>query len=362
MIKINLQLFSEKTEKPTPKRRREARKEGQVVQSRELTSVVILFCCFIGLKLLIEVIGKKLSNFAVNIFNEIKDADSYLNINNLIPNGLNIVATFAYVALPILGIAFISALVINYIQIGFLFTSKTLQLKFDRLNPVEGLKRIFSKRSLMDLFKSVIKVILAVYVAYSYIKDNITKILQYPQMELVESLVGFSNLTYNVLIRVLGVLLVIAIIDYFFQWRQHEKSLMMSKQELKEEYKQTEGDPLIKSKIKERQRRLAMSRMMQEVPKADVIITNPTHYAVALKYDREKFEAPYVVAKGVDLIAENIKKIAKENDIPIVENKPLAQTLYNNIEIGQMITEDLYEAVAEVLAYVYSLKDEIRRT
>lgn len=214
----------------------------------------------------------------------------------------------------------------------------------------------------MDLFKSVIKVILAVYVAYSYIKDNITKILQYPQMELVESLVGFSNLTYNVLIRVLGVLLVIAIIDYFFQWRQHEKSLMMSKQELKEEYKQTEGDPLIKSKIKERQRRLAMSRMMQEVPKADVIITNPTHYAVALKYDREKFEAPYVVAKGVDLIAENIKKIAKENDIPIVENKPLAQTLYNNIEIGQMITEDLYEAVAEVLAYVYSLKDEIRRT
>lgn len=364
MIKINLQLFaeSEKTEKPTPKKRREARQEGQVVQSREVTTVFILFSSFIGLKLLNELLGKQLSRLTVNIFNEVKNPEVFLHINNLIPNGLKIFSTFALIVLPILGIAFISSLVISYLQVGFLFTTKTLQIKLNRLNPVEGLKRIFSKRALMELFKSVFKIILATYVAYSYLRKNLLTILQYPQMELAESLFSFSNLTYNVIVRVLGILFLLAIIDFFFQWRQHEKNLMMTKQEIKEEYKQTEGDPLIKSKIKERQRRLAMSRMMQDIPKADVIITNPTHYAVALKYDREKFDAPYVLGKGVDIIAENIKKVAKENDIPIVENKPLAQAIYNNIEIGEMITEDLYEVVAEVLAYVYSLKDEFRGT
>ncbi|NLK45014.1 MAG: flagellar biosynthesis protein FlhB [Tissierellia bacterium] len=364
MIKINLQLFaeSEKTEKPTPKKRREARLEGQVVQSREVTTAVILFSIFIGLRVLSEILGKQLSNLTINIFKEARNPDTFLSINNLMPNSLKIFSTFAIIVLPFLGIAFLSSLIINYLQVGFLFTTKTLKLKLNRLNPVEGFKRIFSKRALMELFKSVFKIFLAVYVALTYIRKNLLEILQYPQMELVESLFKFSSLTYSVIIRVLGVLIILAILDYFFQWRQHEKNLMMTKQEIKEEYKQTEGDPLIKSKIKERQRRLAMSRMMQDIPKADVIITNPTHYAVAIKYDRDSFDAPYVLGKGIDLIAENIKKVAKENEIPIVENKPLAQAIYNNIEIGEMITEDLYEAVAEVLAYVYSLKDEFRGT
>ena len=364
MIKFNLQLFaeSEKTEKPTPKKRREARQEGQVVQSREVTAVVILFTSFIGLKILSEILGRQLSGLTINLFNEAKNPEVFLHTNNLMPNALKIFSDFALVVFPILGIAFFSSLIINYLQVGVLFTTKTLKIKLNRLNPVEGFKRIFSKRALMELFKSVFKIFLAAYVALSYIRKNLLTILQYPLLELKDSMFKFSNLTYNVIIRVLGILFVLAILDYFFQWRQHEKNLMMTKQEIKEEYKQTEGDPLIKSKIKERQRRLAMSRMMQDIPKADVIITNPTHYAVALKYDREKFDAPFVLGKGVDLIAENIKKVAKENDIPIVENKPLAQAIYNNIEIGEMITEDLYEAVAEVLAYVYSLKDEFRGT
>lgn len=364
MIKINLQLFAEsdKTEKPTPKRRREARQEGQVVQSKEVTTVVVMFSSFIGLKILLELIANQISKFTINIFYDIKSPETFFHVNNLIPNGLKIVLTLSYIVFPILAIVFVSSLLISYLQVGFLFTSKTLQLKFNRINPVEGIKRIFSKRALMELFKSIFKIVFAIFIAYSYVKNNLVTILQYPQMDLLDSIQNFSNFTYNIIIRVLGVLLVLAIIDYFFQWRQHEKSLMMTKQEIKEEYKQTEGDPQIKSKIKERQRRLAMSRMMQEIPKADVIITNPTHYAVALKYDRDKYIAPYVLGKGVDLIAQNIKKVAKENNIPIVENKPLAQALYNNIEIGEMITEDLYEAVAEVLAYVYSLKDEFRGT
>lgn len=177
-------------------------------------------------------------------------------------------------------------------------------------------------------------------------------------METFSFFVNFANLIYGFILRILGVLLLLSFMDYFFQWREHEKNLMMSKQELKEEYKQTEGDPIVKGKIKQKQREMAMSRMMQDVPSADVIITNPTHYAVAIKYDRDKFDAPYLVAKGLDIIAENIKKVAKENDVPIVENKPLARGIYASIEINDAIPEELYEAVAEVLAYVYSLKNE----
>ncbi|MBU5426547.1 flagellar biosynthesis protein FlhB [Tissierella pigra] len=358
ILKLDLQLFSEKTEKPTPKKRRDAREEGQILQSKEINTVVILFSCFIGLKVFGGFMSEQLKKFMIDIFSEINNTDVFLNYNNLMINFLKILTVFIIVSAPILAVAFLSSLIINYFQVGFLFTNKTLKIKLNRLNPIEGFKKIFSKRALMELVKSVLKLWLVGYVTINYGKDQIARIVELSSMEPIESFINFSNLLYGFIIRILSVLFVLAIMDYIFQWRQHEKNLMMSKQEIKEEYKQTEGDPFIKGKIKERQRRMAMSRMMQDIPKADVIITNPTHYAIAIKYDKDKFLAPYILGKGVDLIAENIKKIAKENMIPIVENKPLARAIYDSIDIGDIITEDLYEAVAEVLAYVYSLKDE----
>ena len=255
-------------------------------------------------------------------------------------------------------VAFLSSLIVNYAQVGFLFTTKTLKIKLNRLNPIEGFKKMFSKKALVELVKSILKIVLVGYIAYSYTISHMTRIIKYPDMETFSFFINFADLIYGAILRILGVLLLLSFMDYFFQWREHENNLKMSKQELKEEYKQTEGDPIVKGKIKQKQREMAMSRMMQDVPTADVIITNPTHYAVAIKYDRDKFDAPYLVAKGVDLIAENIKNIAKENDVPIVENKLLARGIYASIDIDDAIPEELYEAVAEVLAYVYSLKNE----
>ena len=358
ILKMNLQLFSEKTEKPTPKKRREAREEGQILQSKEINTVVILFSCFLGLKLFGGFMGEQLKNFMIDIFKEISNLEVFLNPNNLMINFLNISVFFITISSPILIVAFLSSLIINYFQVGFLFTTKTLKIKLSRLNPVEGFKKMFSKRALIELVKSILKVVLVGYFAITYVNSQMTRVIKYSNLEIVDSFTNFTSLIYGIILRILGVLLGLSFLDYFFQWREHEKNLMMSKQEVKEEYKQTEGDPFIKGKIKEKQRRLALSRMMQDIPKADVIITNPTHYAVAIKYEKDKFEAPYIVGKGVDLIAQNIKKVGEEYEIPIVENKPLARALYDTIEIGHMITEELYEAVAEVLAYVYSLKDE----
>lgn len=360
ILKINLQLFAdgEKTEKPSSKKRRDAREEGQILQSKEINTVVSLFACFFGLKVFGGFMNAQLTKFMVDIFREISNVELFMNPNNLMINFLKILTVFSIVSAPVLLVAFLSSLIINYIQVGFLFTTKTLKIKLNRLNPIEGFKKMFSKRALVELVKSILKVVLVGYVAINYANSQVVRMIKYSNMHPLESFVNFSNLIYGFVIRILGILLILAFMDYFFKWREHEKNLMMSKQELKEEYKQSEGDPFIKGKIKEKQRKIAMSRMMQDIPKADVIITNPTHYAIAIKYDKDSFEAPYVIGKGVDIIAENIKKVAKENTIPIVENKLLARTIYDTTEIGDVITEDLYEAVAEVLAYVYSLKDE----
>lgn len=355
---LNLQLFAEadKTEKPTPRRRRKAREEGQVVQSKELTTVFILLAALLGTKILGEYIAEYLLDVVTNIYLSIVNVDILFNENNLMVYFIKGIKTFAIIAGPILGITFLAALLISLLQVGFLFTTKPLNIKLSRINPVEGFKRLFSKRALLELLKSILKVALIGYVAYSYVYDNIHKIINLVNLQPKSILINIFNISYDFAIRIIFAIMAIALIDYFFQWRQHEKSLMMTKQELKEEYKETEGDPLIKSKIKERQRKVAMSRMMQEVPKADVIITNPTHIAVAIRYDKDLYEAPYVVAKGKDLVAENIKRIAQENSVPIVENKPVARILYDTLEVGDLIPEDLYEAIAEILAYVYSLR------
>ena len=359
-LMLNLQLFAEteKTEEPTPKKRKDAREEGQVLQSREVTSAFILLATFVGLKVFGKHTLNYLTKFMTDTYKTIENVDELFYENNLMPNFLKIVAAFAGLVAPILFVAFLAALLINYVQVGFLFTTKPLNVKLSRINPIEGFKRLFSKRALVELIKSILKIILIGYTAYSFMKKNITQVLSLSKLEPTIILKNFTSLAFSFSIKIVGVLMVLAFLDYLFQWREYEKNLMMTKQEIKEEYKQTEGDPLVKSKIREKQRRIAMSRMIQEVPKADVIITNPTHLAIAIKYDKDLYGAPYIIAKGADIIAENIKKVGKEHSVPVVENKPLARALYDSVDVGDLIPEELYEAVAEVLAYVYSLKND----
>lgn len=356
-IKINLQLFSEeKTEKATPKRRREAREKGQVLQSKEINSAVAIIVAFLCLKIFGGFMLNSLLLYIANFYEEYFTNSMIFNIKDINIIMMELVRVIVIVVGPVVSIVLILGISTSYLQVGFLFTTKTLEVKFSRLNPIEGFKRIFSKRALFELAKSLFKIIVIGYLVYSYTIKEIYNIFKLIDLNVESIASNIGNMVVNIGLRSGIALLIMAMFDYGFQWWEHEKNLKMSKQEVKEEFKQTEGNPQIKSKIKEKQRQIAMRRMMQDIPKADVIITNPTHYAIALKYDRELYDAPYVIGKGADLVANNIKKIAKENGIPTVENKPLAQTLFKTVEIGQVIPEELYQAVAEVLAYVYSLK------
>lgn len=357
---IDLQLFAgdEKTEKATPKKKQDARKKGQVLQSREINSALILLFSMLFIKnfgwaiinpiyeLLVLVLGKYFSIEGYDVFEGYR-----LLIVTLV---FTLKAAFL-----IVGINFILAFIASYLQVGNLFTTDTLQPKLERLNPLEGFKRMFSLRAVVEFVKSLIKLFIVAMMSYGYIKDNLNLFLKTGEIGKLQFSKAIFDFSMELGIRMAATLLVLGFLDYLYQAYEYDKNLKMSKQEIKDEYKQSEGDPQIKGKIKERQRQAAMRRMMQDVPKADVIITNPTHFAIAIKYDDSKFDAPYVLAKGKNLIALKIREKAGEFDIPIVENKPLARALYDVVEIGFEIPLDLYEAVAEVLAYVYSLKGEI---
>lgn len=357
--RINLQLFSseEKTEKPTPKKRKEAREKGQVLQSKEINSALILIFTFLALRIFGKYMYENLIMFTTSMFTQYGQMVDLFTIKGISNLFLKMILVTVMVSGPIIAMAFIIGGASSLVQVGFLFTTKTLEFKLSRLNPIEGFKRIFSKKSIVELAKSMIKIVVVGYVVYSYMIKQFPSIINLTGMSINVTVKAIGQNAFNIAIRAGGVLVVLAAFDYLYQWWDHEKNLKMGKQEIKQEYKQTEGNPQIKSKIKEKQRQIAMRRMMQDVPKADVIITNPTHFAVALKYERDRFDAPYVIAKGQDLIAQNIKKIGANNLVPIVENKPLAQSLYKSSEIGDIIPEDLYQAVAEVLAYVYGLNN-----
>lgn len=354
---IDLQLFNEeKTEKATPKKKEDARKKGQVMQSREINSAISLMATMLALKFsggfLFKTVVESVTFFQSFFYSDILDTSI---------GGYRLLMYMMYFSAKaiviIIAVGFIFAFLISRTQVGSLFTTETLKFKPERLNPIEGFKRMFSMRSMVELIKSLLKIGVVGYVGYVYLSKNIPLLLKTMQLDAVSFSYMMYDIAMNMAIRMVFAILVIAILDYFYQRYDYEKNLKMSKQEIKEEYKMSEGDPQVKSKIKEKQRQAAMRRMMQEVPKADVIITNPTHYAVAIKYDEDKFDAPYVLAKGKNLVAQKIKEKAKEFDIPVIENKPLAQTLYREIDLGMVISQDFYEAVAEVLAYVYSLRE-----
>lgn len=357
-IPVNLQLFSgDKTEKATPKKRQDARKKGQVLQSKEITSAFVLLFIFLALRLLGGYMYNEITYFTKVVLTE------YVNIPDLYTiNGITKLFMLSGIELikicgPILGVALITGLIAEYAQVGFLFTFENLKFKFERISPLSGLKRIFSLRSVVELVKSIIKLAIVGFIAYSYIKSQADGVLTMMDMDAIGVASFIASSVVDLAIRICIALIFIGAVDYIYQWYEFEKNLKMSKHEIKEEFKQTEGNPEIKSKIRQKQRQISMSRMLGDVPKADVVITNPTHFAVAIRYDASVSPAPRVIAKGQDYLAQRIKEVARENKVEIVENKPLARSLYQSVEVGQEIPEEMYQAVAEILAFVYGIKN-----
>ncbi|MCA0384168.1 MAG: flagellar biosynthesis protein FlhB [Firmicutes bacterium] len=354
---FDLQLFSEeKTEQPTFKKIKDARDKGQVPQSKDLNGAVTLLSVFLALSAFSGYFVDQMIGYYYFVMDLTTETATLYSANGIGLFFNESIILIMKLSLPLLLVALVTGIFSSYIQVGFLFTTETLKPKLDKINPLKGFKNMFSMQSLVELAKALLKATLLLYISFAYLRDHLMELLITLELDFGSIVSVMWELIFGVVIRCSVLLFVIAVFDFAFKKWKNKKELMMSKQEIKEEYKQSEGDPQLKAKIKEKQRSMAMSRMMQEVPKADVIITNPTHFAVALRYDPALGDAPLVTAKGQDLIAQNIKRIATENDVPIVENKPLAQTLYKSVEIGSRIPTDLFEAVAEVLAYVYSIK------
>ncbi|MCM3745995.1 flagellar biosynthesis protein FlhB [Paenibacillus pasadenensis] len=353
--RVNLQLFNgEKTEDATPKKKQEARDKGQVAKTHELPGAFIILFVFGSFYMLGGFYKERVYRLFGSLFNDWLTLE--LTDGNVMSLFYNIMVQILILLSPILLLAFIAALLVNYAQVGFLLTGEPLKPDFKKLDPIKGFKNIFSMRSVVEFLKSILKLVVVGIVVFMAIWGEWDRILLLGHVP-IESIFAFtSGLTLKLGMQFAMLLVVIAVLDYFYQRYEHEKGLRMSKQDIKDEYVKTEGNPLIKGKIKERQRKMALQRMMQEVPKADVVITNPTHYAIAIKYDGSKMEAPVILAKGVDYVALRIREIAKENGVTTMENRPLARALYDRADIGDTIPADLFQAVAEVLAYVYKLK------
>lgn len=361
--KYDLQMFAkegpggEKTEPATPKKLKEAREEGQVAKSMEVVTACMLLGLFLGLKLFIGYIGNGFLERFVQIYGSISSIVSgQVTKNMMIAVVQECIVAILQISAPIIIIAFIIAIVCNIAQVKWAPTFKPLKPKPSKLSPIKGMKRLFSKDKVMELLKSIAKVAVLSYVVYDTIKDEYGLLFQFYRFELGTALVAIGNLIIVIGLKIAACFFVIAAVDFFYQKRKFSEDMKMTKQEVKDEYKNSEGDPQIKGKIKSKMREASQRRMMQAVPDADVVITNPTHLAVALKYDKNTSSAPIVVAKGADYVAEKIKETARENKVEIVENKPVARMLYYNVEIDQEIPPELYQAVAEILAYVYGLK------
>ncbi|MCR4651362.1 MAG: flagellar biosynthesis protein FlhB [Lachnospiraceae bacterium] len=369
VIPIDLQFFAEnadgeeKTEPATAKKLEDARKEGQVAKSKEIANCLGLLTAFLVLKFWTGQMGTRfIGNFEF-VYNRIPEIASLVGgtsptagLNNMIRQSM---LTIVIILAPIMLIGFMVAFVSDLVQVKWQPTAKPLQPKFSKINPINGFKRIFSVNSLVELVKSLAKILLVVYVVYSYIKDKTGILYILYSVSLTEGVALVGKTVTDLGIRVSAIYVIIALLDFAYQKYKFNKDMKMTKQEIKEEYKNIEGNPEIKSRIRQRMREVSMRRMMQSVPKADVVITNPTHYAIAVQYDTDIAPAPVVLAKGADYLAQRIKDIAKDNEIEIVENKPLARMLYANVEVGEQVPPELYQAVAEVLAFVYHEQGKI---
>lgn len=363
LLPMNLQFFADeggadKTEEATPKKLSDARKEGQVAKSQELITAVMLLALFLILKIVVGYIGESF----LECFSEVYQTFEVYAVDSF---SVSIAAGFLkdtlldilLICLPMFTVAFVVAFVINVVQVKWQVSGKPMQPKLSKFNPIKGFKRIFSKDKIFELIKSVAKIALIFYVAYSELKDEAGAVVALYDFSLNQAVIYVGEFIINLGIKLSVFYLILGVVDYIYQKLKFKKDLMMSKQEVKDEYKQQEGDPNVKGKIKSKMREVSQRRMMQKLPEADVVITNPTHFACAIKYDKEVSEAPVLIAKGADFLAQKIKEVAREHDVPIVENKPLARMLYYNVDLESEIPRELYQMTAEVLAYVYKLKN-----
>ena len=369
ILEYNLQFFAkdgpggEKTEPATQKKLDDARKEGQVAKSREIANGMGLMALFLVLKIWTGNMG---TNFL----------ETFYTIYDHIPQVVNLVGgtrpereivlllrhaavQLLLIVLPILSIGFLVAFFSDIWQVKWRPTAKPLQPKLSKLNPIKGFQKIFSMNSLIELLKSIIKIFIITYMAYGYIKKRTDYLYVLYDMEIMPALDLILQVITDLGIRIAAVYLIFSLGDYAYQKWKFSEDMKMTKQEVKEEYKNAEGDPQIKGKIRQKMMEVSRRRMMQALPQADVVITNPTHYAVAIKYDPAVSDAPMVIAKGQDYLAQKIKEIARENKVEIVENKPLARMLFANVEVGEAIPPEMYQAVAEVLAFVYHLQGKV---
>ena len=360
---IDLQLFAAedegRTEEPTEYKKRKAREEGKVVKTQELPSALILIFGFSLVFIFFKYMYRNSMGMIIQYFGM---------INEISKSGINIIFLFKPLIplmikflIPVLGVVFIAALLGNVVQVGFKFSSKPIQPDFEKINPNPikfFTKILFSRQTIVNLAKSIFKVATISVISFLLIRKDLHNLARTVDMGLIQAIHLPLTIAFKLIMVTGGVLLALSLPDYLFQRFEHIESLKMTRQELKEERKLLEGDPLMRARMRERQREFARRRMMQEVPNADVVITNPVHFAVALKYEAFRMSAPVCIAKGQDLIAQRIKEIANENDVAIVENRPLARELYKRVDIGDEIPDDLFSAVAEVLAFVYKLKKQ----
>ncbi|MCX6640531.1 MAG: flagellar biosynthesis protein FlhB [bacterium] len=348
--------FQEKTEQPTGKRKSEARKKGQVSKSMEINSVLILLAGLLSLTI-----------WGGIILNRIMDADRFLFsqigqiqitpdvLPGYIYSGAKVMLS---ILVPVLIPIVIIGLVSNIMQVGFLFSLQSIQPKLDKISPMQGIKKMISRKSLVELFKNVLKVSIIGWIGYKAVASLTDDMIPLMDKSVGEIFFWISHAAEKVAYKIVFVIFILAVLDLIYQRWEHSQEMKMTKQEVKDEAKQMDGDPKIKSRIRSIQFKAALQRMMKKVPEASVVITNPTTYAIALAYDADKQGAPVVVAKGKNLIAQRIREIAAEHDIPIIENPPLARSLYKAVDVGQEIPGNFYQAVAEILAYVYRLKGE----
>ena len=366
ILNYNLQWFAdgeggEKTEPATQKKLDDARKEGKVAKSRDLTQAFELVVLFLLLKVFIGYVGERM----INLFSAtIGRMAEFVQVNQV---GLslaaistlftNMILEFFLICWPFFVFGLVITFLITVYQVGWKVTAKPMEPKLSKFNPINGFKRIISKDSIFELLKSIVKVVVIIYIAYTSISEEADSLFILYEIDLKQAVALVGGIIIDVGLKISFVYVVVGLIDFFYQRHKFNEEMKMTKQEVKDEYKNTEGNPEIKGRIRQKMREASQRRMMQDVPKADVVITNPTHFAVAIKYDAEVSKAPVVVAKGEDYLAQKIKEVAKENNVEIVENKPLARMLYHNVDIGAEIPPELYQAVAEVLAMVYHMKN-----
>lgn len=370
MIEYDLQFFAkdgpggEKTEPATAKKLRDARSKGQVAKSHDLTGSVMLLAAFILLKIYVSIMGEKLTLGFDNYYNRIGDLsptvsqidslDSYFN--HIFDSALK---DIILILLPFLAVGFVLAFVMDLVQVKWRPTTKPLKPKLSKFNPISGVKRFFNIKTVVKLLKSVLIIAICSLVAYNKLKGELAFLFNVYELPLYMVISRTGDLILDLAITISVIYLVIGVADYFFEKHKFKEEMKMTKQEVKEEWKNTEGNPEIKSRQRSKMMEASRRRMMQAIPEADVVITNPTHFAVALKYEPNSGKAPVVVAKGEDYLAFKIKEKAKEHNVEIVENKPLARMLYYNVDLGMEIPSELYQAVAEVLAFVWKLKNKI---